>query len=77
MPINITLFGQLAEIVGNTTLQLNNITNTNELQAEMQLLYPAFANARYAIAIDRQIVSENTTITDKTMVALLPPFSGG
>lgn len=77
MQITITLFGQLTEIVGDTTLQLGNVADTDELQQKIQVLYPAFINTRYAIAIDRQIVTANTAITDKTMVALLPPFSGG
>ena len=76
MPINIIIFGQLADIAGSS-LALENIADTNSLVKELHILYPALANAKYAIAVDKKVVNENTRLTENSIVALLPPFSGG
>jgi len=56
---------------------LENIADTNSLVIELHDLYPALAKAKYAIAVDKKVVNENTTLTENSIVALLPPFSGG
>jgi molybdopterin converting factor small subunit len=38
------------------------------------LLWP---DAKYVIAVDKKVANENTTLTENSIVALLPPFSGG
>jgi len=76
MSINIIIFGQLTDIAGSS-LALENIADTNCLVEELHNRYPALAKAKYAIAVDKQVVNENTTLTENSIVALLPPFSGG
>ena len=76
MAINIIIFGQLADIAGSS-LALENIADTNGLVRELHILYPALANTKYAIAVDKKVVNENTALTENSIVALLPPFSGG
>jgi molybdopterin converting factor small subunit len=39
--------------------------------------YPELAATKYVIAVDKQVITENTVLSKKSMVALLPPFSGG
>lgn len=76
MPINIIIFGKLTDITGSS-LPLENIADTNSLVKELHMLYPALADAKYVIAVDKKVVNENTTLTENSIVALLPPFSGG
>ena len=76
MPINIIVFGQLADITGNT-LSLDNVADTDSLVRKLNQLYPPLANKKYAVAVDRQVVNKNILLTDNSIVALLPPFSGG
>ena len=76
MLISIIIFGQLADIAGSS-LALENIADTNRLVKELHSLYPALADAKYAIAVNKKVVNENTTLTENSIVALLPPFSGG
>jgi molybdopterin synthase sulfur carrier subunit len=76
MPVNIIIFGRLTDIAGNS-LALENITDTNSLVKELHILYPALAEAKYVIAVNKKVVNENTTLTENSKVALLPPFSGG
>lgn len=75
--MNIILFGQLTELTGNDSIRLTGIADTNGLVKELNRKYPAMMTAEYVIAVDKQIVSENTILTDNSTVALLPPFSGG
>jgi molybdopterin synthase sulfur carrier subunit len=76
MPVNVIIFGRLTDIAGSS-LALENIEDTNSLVKRLHILYPALADSKYAIAVDKKVVNENTTLTENSIVALLPPFSGG
>lgn len=76
MPVNIIIFGQLKDITGGS-LSLENVSDTDDLVGKLNQLYPALANKKYIIAVDKQVVTGNTALTNSNVVALLPPFSGG
>ena len=76
MTVNIIIFGRLTDIAGSS-LTLENVADTNNLVKELHILYPGLADAKYVIAVDKQLIKENTVLNKKSMVALLPPFSGG
>jgi len=77
MAIKVILFGQLAEITGRHTLELEDISDTETLQKKMNSDFPALAGTTYRIAVDKKLISENTSLPNEVTVALLPPFSGG
>lgn len=77
MAINIIIFGQIADITGTNNLTLDNIRDTAQLTDRLTIDYPSLASAKYAIAVDKKIVKENTALSNNNTVALLPPFSGG
>ena len=76
MTVNIIIFGRLTDIAGSS-LALENIADTNSLVKELHILYPALADTKYVIAVDKKVANENTTLSENSTVALLPPFSGG
>ena len=76
MQINIILFGQLCEVLGES-LVLNDIADTNNLQSVLNNKYPALNHSKYVMAVNKKLVTENTVLTQNCTVALLPPFSGG
>jgi sulfur-carrier protein len=76
MPVKIIIFGQLTDIAGNS-LSLDGITNTDQLVNKLNELYPALADKKYLVAVDKKVISGNTVLTSNNTVALLPPFSGG
>lgn len=76
MPIHIIIFGRLTDIAGSS-LSLENVTDTNTLVKELHTLYPRLVDTKYAIAVNKIVVNENTVLTEESTVALLPPFSGG
>lgn len=75
--MDIMVFGQLTEITGDAHISLGSIADTNSMVKALVLKYPELATAKYVIAVDKNIVLNNTILTDKNTVALLPPFSGG
>ena len=77
MPINILIFGQIADITGTNNLSMEGVTDTNTLMEHLTSAYPALKGSKYAIAVDKKIVKENTALNNNNTIALLPPFSGG
>jgi molybdopterin synthase sulfur carrier subunit len=77
MQVQIMFFGQLADITGTPELILHDITDTDTLQETLHQLYPALANTKYAIAMNKKTIQGNTILSGDTNIALLPPFSGG
>ena len=76
MSLKIILFGKLADIAGGP-VSVENVADTDSLVNVLHRNYPAIAKSKYVIAVDKQVITENTILTKKSMVALLPPFSGG
>ena len=77
MQIRIMIFGQLTDIINSNTLTLTDIADTNSLVSELNKRYPALADTKYMMAVDKQTVTANTILKEDSIVALLPPFSGG
>lgn len=74
--INVMPFGQIAEITGADSFQLN-ATDTDEIQQMLSKRFPELEKRHYAIAVDKVVVKVNTSLKTGAVVALLPPFSGG
>ena len=77
MAIKVMFFGQLADITGISSLDVEDVSDTGALREKIHFRFPALANTTYRIAVERKIVSGNTDLRYETTVALLPPFSGG
>ena len=76
MQITIKAFGQLADILGNSEITLD-AANIDELKAVLCGRYPALQHIKYALAVNKQMISDNVPLANNDTVALLPPFSGG
>jgi molybdopterin converting factor small subunit len=77
MNISVIAFGQIAEIFGSRSLEIHEVTNTDELRNKIEKSFPKLKDLNYLIAIDRNIINEDTVIPEHSEIALLPPFSGG
>ena len=75
--MNILLFGQLAGTMGARTIQIDAQPDTDELVRHIELVYPALRGLEYHVAVNRDIIQSNTTLTPDAEIALLPPYSGG
>jgi molybdopterin converting factor small subunit len=77
MALNVIIFGQIADVTGTSNITIENISDTNHLVQHLTSLYPALSTAKYAIAVDKKIIKDNTALNNNSTIALLPPFSGG
>ncbi|HMG83174.1 MAG TPA: MoaD/ThiS family protein [Ferruginibacter sp.] len=77
MQTNIFIFGQLTDIILKGELTVNDINDTDTLMEHLNKQYPALATIKYAIAVNKNIITKNTILQDTDAVALMPPFSGG
>jgi molybdopterin synthase sulfur carrier subunit len=76
MNLTIKSFGQLAEITGAAELQMQAADLTSLRQALMDR-FPELKERKFALAVNKQLITENTSFKENDVVALLPPFSGG
>jgi len=75
MAIKIIAFGQIAEITGKEfAIEANNIL---ALKAALLEEFPALAEKKYAVAVNKKLVADNVTLLENDTVALMPPYSGG
>lgn len=75
MDINVIAFGQIAEITGSKfIIEASDITI---LKTRLHTQHPALADKKYAIAVNKKLVTTNVTLTENDTVALMPPYSGG
>ena len=76
MSLKVIMFGKLADIAGNS-VSVNDVNDTDSLIISLHKDYPALADTKYVVAVDKQVIKENTILNNNSVVALLPPFSGG
>jgi len=77
MAVNIIIFGQLTDITGDQNLIVSDVNDTDQLITKLNKMFPAIAGAKFVIAVNKQVISENTILENNSTIALLPPFSGG
>lgn len=74
--VKVLLFGQLAEICGQRLLMLD-LPDTQSVSAHLSAAFPGFEKQVFAVAVNQQLVSENTALSAGDELALMPPYSGG
>jgi molybdopterin synthase sulfur carrier subunit len=75
MTIKIIAFGQIAEITGKEFFVVAN--DMDNLKFVLNIQFPALAEKKYAVAVNKKLVSDNVILTENDTVALMPPYSGG
>jgi molybdopterin converting factor small subunit len=65
-----------ADITGNS-VSINDVVDTDGLMDLLHTRYPALAESKYVIAVNKQVITSNTLLNENSVVALLPPYSGG
>lgn len=77
MKISILAFGKIADIVPQQEWELAGMETAGALRTWLETEYPALKNLRYRFAVDKQMAADDAPLRDGSVVALLPPFSGG
>jgi molybdopterin synthase sulfur carrier subunit len=77
MEIEIISFGQIAEFINNQKIDIAGISDTDAFKQYLENQFPALKGMKYKLALNKNIVQENTEITNNAIIAIMPPFSGG
>jgi molybdopterin converting factor subunit 1 len=80
MKIQLLLFGIVADLVGENSIELNLSDNTNvkELKEELIHTYPQLKNyTTYAVAVNETYALDDVSLKENDVVAIIPPVSGG
>lgn len=77
MPVEVLFFGSLTDATSATSVPVDEVKDTDALVKELVRKYPELATAKYFIAVNKQMISQNTILQQGDTVALMPPFSGG
>lgn len=75
--LKIKTFGVVAEKTGTGNLIIPFVDNSDKLYLLLLEKHPQLEGVKFAIAVNRQIVHQNTLLAQNDEIALLPPFSGG
>jgi len=76
MSVKVIMFGKLVDIAGSS-VYVEEVKDTDSLVSSLNKTYPALANTKYVIAVNKTVINQNTVVDKNSEIALLPPFSGG
>jgi molybdopterin converting factor small subunit len=77
MALTIRLFGQFAEMAGSQTLEVDQVADTDALRRKLETMFPSLQSIPYLVAVDKDVATGNTVLQPSSVIALLPPYSGG
>lgn len=77
MRVKVLIFGQLTDITRLSEMYLDDVSDSEGLIHSLHRLFPALADSKYALAVDKKVITGNIPFDENSTVALLPPFSGG
>jgi len=76
MEIEIISFGKISEFIGNQKMTIDCGT-TDELKTHLENIFPQLAGMKYKLALNKNLVQQNSEINNSDSIAIMPPFSGG
>ena len=77
MEINIIAFGQIVELTGMQSWKISGVKNTDELMRKLAEQFPSLPKINFIMAVNKNVIINNTELNPNDTVALLPPYSGG
>lgn len=76
MAVTTLAFGQLADITGSS-FEGNYAATVGAYRRQLETMFPLLVNLPFVIAVDKVVAKDDDQILPSSIVALLPPFSGG
>ena len=77
MEINIIAFGQIVDLTGMQSWKISGVKNTDELMRKLAEQFPSLPKINFIMAVNKNVIINNTELYPNDTVALLPPYSGG
>lgn len=75
--MEILFFGQLTDITKTSSLQINEASDLTALKKNLFEKFPALSASHFMVAVDNKLIKENVELTETSVVAFMPPYSGG
>ncbi|HPH86787.1 MAG TPA: MoaD/ThiS family protein [Ferruginibacter sp.] len=76
MRIHVVAFGQLRSLI-KQELSFQDMKDTDDLKEKLEEIFPGLSKLNYVMAVNKEIIRGKTSLSDESIVALLPPYSGG
>ena len=77
MKVNVEFFGQLTDITKTKSFEFSSIADTESLLQKLYEKFPALQSSKFVIAVNNDLIKNNTVLEEGAIVALMPPYSGG
>ena len=75
--LTVKAFGMIAEKLPEQELKFPKKKDTEELLNSLYNEYPDLKELDFSLAVNQQLIQQNTSLEGNEEIALLPPFSGG
>ena len=75
--VKVLFFGSLEDVVGVKEKDFSGPKTSDSLLKILKSDYPELNNKTFQVAVNQQIINQNTTLNNGDVIALLPPFAGG
>jgi len=77
MQIELISFGKISEFISNQKLEIEGVETTDDLKKHLEEIFPNLASIKYKLALNKNLVQQNSEIKNSDSIAIMPPFSGG
>jgi molybdopterin converting factor subunit 1 len=80
MQIQVLLFGIVADLVGESTIEMELSENTSikNFKEELIIRFPQLKNySTYAVAVNENYAQNDVILKEQDVLAIIPPVSGG
>lgn len=67
----------LAEHAGIKQMALSGIADLNDINEEICKRYPGIKGLNYIMALNNKVAQTNSPLEPDSVVAIMPPYSGG
>lgn len=75
--MEILFFGQLTDVTGTSSIQIENPSDLEGLKKVLFEKYPMLRNSAFLVAVDNKLTNENIILMDNSVIAFMSPYSGG
>jgi molybdopterin converting factor small subunit len=76
MRVQVIAFGQLRSMI-DQELVFTDVQDTDSLKQRLEERYSGLRELNYIMAVNKEIIHGKISLTAESIVALLPPYSGG
>ena len=77
MKIQLISFGKISEVMHSQQLELEGISDTDQLKAYLESNFLKLSELKYKLALNKTLIQQNTPLNNGDSIAIMPPFSGG